>query len=177
MLVAMVLESSVVPIPSEAVILAAGYAGIPLWTIVWAGSIGSTLGGCLGYVIGRSGVRRVLNRYGRWIALTPARLARVDELAKRYGSLSVLIGRLVPLVPFKVFSISAGMSRVAFPGFVLMTAVGVIPRLVLLAVAGEWLRRATVPSVLVLLGIGVVGWCIHRRRTKPSSAPPEHSQT
>ena len=153
-ILAMLLESSIVPIPSEAVVVAAGYVGIPLWTIVWAGAIGSTLGGCIGYAIGRSGVRWFLDRFGRWIGLTTARLQKLDELAKRYGIFSVLIGRLVPFVPFKVFSIGAGMSRVAFGGFVLMTFVGVIPRLFLLALAGTWLRRAALPTLGILLLIG-----------------------
>ena len=155
-ILAMLLESSIVPIPSEAVVVAAGYVGIPLWTIVWAGAIGSTLGGCIGYAIGRSGVRWFLDRFGRWIGLTTARLQTLDELATRYGIFSVLIGRLVPFVPFKVFSIGAGMSRVAFGGFVLMTFVGVVPRLFLLALAGSWLRRAALPTLGVLMLLGVL---------------------
>lgn len=163
MLIGMFLESSIVPIPSEAVIVAAGYLGIPLRTIVWAGAIGSTLGGCVGYAIGRSGVRWLLDRFGRWIGLTSERLKNVDTLARRYGIQSVLIGRLIPVVPFKVFSIGAGAARISFSGFVLMTFVGVIPRLLLLAIAGEWLRRATIPTVVVLLLLGG-GWYMIRRR-------------
>jgi len=93
---AMFLESSVIPFPSEAVVAAAGYFGIPLGTIVWAGAAGSTLGGCVGYAIGRSGVRWLLDRYGRWFGVTQARLSKMDALAVRYGVWSVLIGRLLP---------------------------------------------------------------------------------
>lgn len=170
-LVAMFLESSIVPIPSEAVIVAAGFVGIPLGTIVWAGAIGSTLGGCVGYGIGRSGVRWLLDRYGRFLGLTAQRLSRMDALAKRYGAWSVLIGRLIPLVPFKVFSIGSGAMRIAFGGFVLMTLVGVIPRLVLLALAGEGLRRATIPTLLVLLLLGGAWYLIRRRKAGGSQSP------
>lgn len=172
-LVAMFLESSIVPIPSEAVVMAAGYGGLPLWTIVWAGAVGSTLGGCVGYALGRSGVRSLLDRYGRWIGATPERLFKLDAFSTRYGVFSVLVGRLVPVIPFKVFSIGAGISRIAFGGFVVMTLLGVIPRLMLLAVAGEWLRRATLPMMLVfvLLGGGIYLW--HRQKSKkPGLTPP-----
>lgn len=168
---AMFLESSVIPFPSEAVVAAAGYFGIPLRTIVWAGAVGSTLGGCVGYAIGRSGVRWWLARYGRWIGLSPARLSKMDALALRYGVWSVLIGRLLPLIPFKVFSIGAGIARIPFGGFVLMTLVGVIPRLILLALAGEWLRRATVPTLIVLSVLGLGVYLVRRSRSKkPLSA-------
>lgn len=161
---AMFLESSLVPIPSEAVVVAAGYVGISLGTIVWAGAIGSTLGGCVGYALGRSGVRWVLDRYGRWIGFTPARLGRFDALARRYGVWSVLVGRLIPVIPFKVFSIGAGIGRIAFGGFVLMTFIGVIPRLFLLAIAGGWLRKATLPMVIGLLIIVGGVYVVHRMR-------------
>ena len=163
---AMFLESSVIPFPSEAVVAAAGYFGIPLGTIVWAGAAGSTLGGCVGYAIGRSGVRWLLDRYGRWIGLTSSRLSKMDALAARYGVWSVLIGRLLPLVPFKVFSISAGIARIPFGGFVLMTLIGVVPRLILLALAGEWLRRATGPTLMVFVVLGLGVYLVRRLRSK-----------
>lgn len=158
-LIGMTLESSIMPVPSEAVILAAGYLGIPFATIVWAGSIGSTLGGAIGWALGRSGVRWFFDRYGKWIGITTARLAKFDAFAVRYGVWGVLIGRLIPVVPFKVFSIAAGMGKVPFWPFVGMTLAGVIPRLIILAVAGDWLRRSTVPTLIVLavLGVGMYG--------------------
>ncbi|MDD4664159.1 MAG: hypothetical protein PHD83_05785, partial [Caldisericia bacterium] len=51
--VGMFLESSIVPVPSEVVILTAGSIGIPLVSIVIFGSIGATLGSFVGYSIGR----------------------------------------------------------------------------------------------------------------------------
>lgn len=164
MLVAMFLESSVIPIPSEAVVVAAGYLKIPLWTIVWAGAVGSTLGACVGYWIGHLGFRWLIDRYGSWLGLSKIRMARFDALAKRYGIFSVLVGRLLPIVPFKVFSIGGGITRIWFPGFILMTFVGVIPRLVLLALAGEWLRRVSVPILMILSVVGGVSYLFFRRR-------------
>ena len=168
-LIAMFLESSIIPIPSEAVILAAGYAGIPFGTILWAGTLGSTLGACVGYGIGRSGARWFLDRYGHWIGLTTQRLQALDQWTRRYGRWGVLIGRLIPIVPFKVFSIGAGIGRTPFPGFGVMTALGMIPRILLLTLAGDGLRRATLPTLSVL---GLCGLLFVLIRKKIRHAAP-----
>lgn len=171
-LIGMALESSIVPVPSEAVILGAGYLGIPLATILWAGALGSTVGGCVGYALGRAGVRWFFDRYGRWIGLTAARLATFDAFAARYGVWGVLIGRLIPIVPFKVFSIAAGMGKVRFWPFVAMTLVGVVPRILILALAGEWLRRATVPTLLVMAALGLAMYAWQQRRASAVAGKP-----
>ena len=169
MVAAMFLESSVVPVPSEAIVIAAGYLGLPRGTIVWAGAIGSTLGACVGYAIGRSGARWLLERISRWIGLSSAHLAQFDALARRYGILGVLIGRLLPIVPFKIFSITAGLGKVPFGWFVLMTLIGVVPRLLLLAMAGAWLRRASLPVAIACVGAGLAAVLWHWRKTRRGS--------
>ena len=50
--IGMMLESSIIPIPSEVVIMGAGAIGIPLVSILVFGSLGSTLGGVVGYLLG-----------------------------------------------------------------------------------------------------------------------------
>ncbi len=163
-LLAMFLESSILPIPSELVIIAAGFFSIPLWVIVVAGSIGATLGGCVGYAVGFWGGRWVIQKFGRWVGLTLERMEKFEQLAGRYGASGVLIGRIIPVIPFKVFSISAGVGRVLFPSFVLMTFIGVVPRMVFLGIAGEWLRRATLPTLAVLAAVGVLIYLFLRFR-------------
>ena len=69
--IAMFLESSVVPIPSEAVLLAAGAAGIPLTSIIIFGSLGSTLGAIVGYLLGRYAALPVILRFGKYILIKP----------------------------------------------------------------------------------------------------------
>ncbi len=71
-LLGMFLESSVLPIPSELVLLSAGALGIPLTSIVVFGSIGSVLGSAVGYAIGRYGGRPFVERYGKYLLITEA---------------------------------------------------------------------------------------------------------
>ena len=168
LLVAMFFESSIVPIPSEAVVAAAGYFGIPFVAILVYGAVGSTTGAGVGYYLGRYAARPLLARYGRWIGLTPGRFQQAEAFARRHGLWGVLLGRLVPIVPFKVFSIASGAVALPLWGFIAMTFVGVIPRLALLAWLGDRLRHATAVALtaLAVLGAAYGIWHLAQRRRK-----------
>jgi membrane protein DedA with SNARE-associated domain len=147
----MFLESSCVPIPSEVIIIGAGAVGIPLLSITIFGSLGATLGGAAGYCIGRFAAKPVLTKYGKFVCIRPHHIEKAENFARKYGVLSVLIGRIVPIVPFKVFSIAAGIAKINFPGFVVFTLVGVIPRIIVLSIFGESLVKYTKPTVIVIV--------------------------
>lgn len=151
--IGMALESSIVPIPSEAVVIGAGAIGIPIWSIVIFGSLGSTCGGMVGYMLGRYGAMPVILKYGKFILIKPHHIEKAEKFAKKYGAMSVLIGRVLPVVPFKVFSIAAGMTGIPFVPFVVWTTVGVVPRLILLSYFGSALVKYTKPAVLILAGV------------------------
>jgi membrane protein DedA with SNARE-associated domain len=146
----MFLESSCVPIPSELIIIGAGAIGLPLLQITIFGSLGATLGAMVGYSIGRFAAKPVLTKYGKFILIKPHHIDKAENFAKKYGVLSVLIGRVVPIVPFKVFSIAAGIAKINFPGFIVFTLIGVVPRIILLSIFGETLVKYTKPAVVVL---------------------------
>ncbi len=144
----MFLESSIVPIPSEAVVIAASSIGIPVGAIVILGSLGATLGSMVGYALGRYGAKPVILKYGKFVLIRPHHIDKAESFMKKYGVYSVLIGRVLPVVPFKVFSIAAGITRVPFMLFVICTLVGVIPRLFLLAIFGVSLAKYTKPTLI-----------------------------
>jgi len=147
--IGMFLESSVVPIPSEVVIIGASSVGIPLASIVLLGSLGSTLGGMVGYLLGRYAAMPVILKYGKFVLIKPHHIERAEKFAKKYGVYSVLIGRVIPVVPFKVFSIAAGITKIPFPPFIICTLIGVIPRIFLLAMFGLSLAKFTKPTLMV----------------------------
>lgn len=153
-LIGMFLESSIVPIPSELVLVTAGLAGIPLWQIVVFGAIGSTLGSIIGYYIGRGG-RRFIDRYGKYILVTKPRIKKADKWFKRYGNWTILISRLIPFIPYKVFSITAGVLRMRLSIFVLFTFIGTIPRALLLGWIGSLLIGMET-QILIAIGIAFV---------------------
>jgi membrane protein DedA with SNARE-associated domain len=147
--VAMFLESSIIPIPSEVVIVAASAVGIPLTSIVIFGSIGATLGAMVGYAIGRYVGLPIILRFGKYILITPQRLEKADVFAQKYGAWGVLLGRLLPIIPFKVFSIASGITRIPFVPFVVCTFIGVVPRMYLLGLFGVFLMRFTKLCVII----------------------------
>ena len=151
--IGMFLESSVVPIPSEVIIVGAGVIGVPILSILIFGSLGATLGSIVGYYLGRYAAMPVILKYGRFILIKPHHIAKAEAFAKRYGGYSVLIGRILPIIPFKVFSIAAGITKIPFPVFITCTLIGVVPRIFLLSVFGMALVKYTKPSLLIAAGI------------------------
>jgi len=155
-LVAMFLESSVVPIPSEAIIIGADAIGIPLSSILIFGSLGSTLGAMVGYLLGRYAAMPTILKFGKYILIKPHHIQKAEAFAAKHGAWGVLIGRILPIVPFKVFSIASGMTKVRFFPFVLCTLIGVIPRIYLLALFGDSLVKYTKPVLLISFIIVII---------------------
>lgn len=151
--IAMFLESSIVPIPSEVILIGAGAVGIPIISIVIFGSLGSTLGGIVGYMIGKHAALPVILKFGRYIFIKPHHIERTEAFAKKYGVHSVLIGRILPVIPFKVFSIAAGITRIPLGAFIAWTFIGVVPRILILSLFGSSLKTYTKPT---LLAAGVI---------------------
>ena len=151
----MFLESSIVPIPSEVIIIGAGMLKIPIHSITIFGSLGATLGAMVGYFIGRYGAMPLILKYGRFILIKPEYLLKAEEFAKKYGPVSVLIGRVIPVVPFKVFSIASGIIRLPFITFICFTLLGVIPSILLLSIFGAALVKYT-KLTIVFLALGLL---------------------
>lgn len=147
--IAMFLESSIVPIPSEVIIIGAGAIGIPFLSVVVFGSLGATLGAVVGYLLGRYAAMPIIIKYGKFILIKPHHIYKAEAFAKRYGIWSVLIGRLVPIIPFKVFSIAAGITKLPFPAFIACTFIGVVPRIILLTLFGESIVKYTKPTIII----------------------------
>lgn len=166
-LVGMFLESSIVPIPSEAVLIAAGALGLSPITVAIYGAVGSALGAMVGYLIGLKGGRPVVKKFGPWLHITEERFSKAEAFAKKHGTWGVLAARLIPIIPFKVFSIAAGITQVDFVPFVLFTLIGTLPRAFLLAWLGakivEVQNGATI-AVLAIIAVFVVYWFYKRYR-------------
>jgi membrane protein DedA with SNARE-associated domain len=153
---AMFLESSVIPIPSEVIIAGAGAIGIPLMSVLIFGSLGSALGAIVGYSLGKYAAMPVILKFGKYVFIKPHHIYKAEAFAKKYGVMSVLIGRLIPVVPFKVFSIASGITAIPFIPFLLCTLVGVVPRILILALFGSAIVRYTKPVILAVVAIALI---------------------
>jgi membrane protein DedA with SNARE-associated domain len=100
-------------------------SGFPAYlAVVVAGIAGNTLGAAGGWWIGVRGGHPLLERYGRYIHVTPARIARAERWFDRFEDVAVPLGFATPLVRSFV-AIPAGILEVPFRRFVIQAVVGV----------------------------------------------------
>jgi membrane protein DedA with SNARE-associated domain len=127
------LESIVPPIPSEAILPMAGFLAadgtFSLWGVLISATIGSLIGALglylAGWWLGRSRLLTIVDRFGGKVGLSMNDLNRAEAWFKKHGRISVLIGRLVPIIRSLV-SIPAGFAKMPLKQFVAFTAIGSI---------------------------------------------------
>jgi membrane protein DedA with SNARE-associated domain len=181
--VLMALSSACVPIPSEVVMLFAGFAvadpaqsgaehHMTMVGIVLAGVAGTMVGSWIAYGVGRGGRLELLERHGAKLHMGPAQIERADRWFRRYGPPAVLFGRLIPLVRAFV-SLPAGIAKMPFWRFTVYSLIGTVPWVVGLAVlgyelGGDWksVRKGFeyVDYVIVALALVAIVYAVVRRR-------------
>jgi len=185
----MALESSIIPVPSELVIPPAGILAARgemnlLWVIIF-GVAGSLIGAIISYwiswILGRAVIYLLADhQLARILHITPEKVERAEKFFRRYGSISVFVGRLLPVVRHLI-SIPAGFSRMNFGKFVLYTFLGSAIWVSVLAIGGYYLGAQAeliaenfrmIIEVLVALAIiaGIFYWLyrIKKNRHNPS---------
>jgi membrane protein DedA with SNARE-associated domain len=98
----------------------------PFWAyfaMAMAGTLGYLVGSIGGWAIGIYGGRPYLERHGRWLHLSPEKLARAERWFDRWDELAVLVGRVTP-VARSFISIPAGVFRMRLAPYVALTVVG-----------------------------------------------------
>src|SRR5580658_6681381 len=135
----MAIQSACIPIPSEVIMPLAGYAlAHSQWDLIilaTGASLASNLGSIPAYWVGARGARPMVERYGSWLLLIRHDLDRVDHFFARYGSITVLIGRMLPIVrPFIAFP--AGVAKMNQARFHIYTFLGSWPWCYALAYIG-----------------------------------------
>jgi membrane protein DedA with SNARE-associated domain len=126
-IVMMAIESANVPLPSEAIMPAAGIlvqqGRMNLHLAAFAGAFGCLLGSVPSYLFGLYGGRPFLDKFGRWLLLRGRDLELAESWVDRYGDLTFFTGRLLPIVRTFI-SFPAGVLKAHFGVFCLLTFVG-----------------------------------------------------
>src|SRR5213083_3220659 len=126
-IVLMAMESSIFPVPSEIVIPPAAFLAaqgkLSFTGVVLAGVLGSYLGSAITYWASRLIGRPIIAKYGRFVLVTPKKLEQAEQWLARYEAGGVFFARLLPVVRHLI-SIPAGIVRMNFPLFSLVTIFG-----------------------------------------------------
>jgi membrane protein DedA with SNARE-associated domain len=167
-IVLMAMESSIFPVPSEIVIPPAAFLAaqgkLSFTGVVLAGTFGSYLGSAITYWASRLIGRPLIVKYGRFALLTPKKLERAEDWLARYEAGGIFFARLLPVVRHLI-SIPAGIVRMNFGIFSLMTITGSAIWCYILAYLGEKAYRVepqllTDPEALVRFIHGQSTWIL-----------------
>lgn len=167
--VLMGIESACVPLPSEVIMPFAGYlvyAGrfSSLALVATLGAVGCNLGSVVAYEVGAYGGRPLIERFGKYILMSRHDLESSESFFQRYGSITVFVGRLLPVVRTFI-ALPAGIVRMPRGKFHLYTFMGSWPWCYGLAYCGyklgeswdtdprlkHWLHRFDALILLALL--------------------------
>jgi membrane protein DedA with SNARE-associated domain len=178
---AVAIESAGVPIPGEAALITAAFlASQGHYSIVWVivvAATGAIVGDNVGYWIGRTGGRRLLERWGLIARYAHRVLPPAEQFFKRHGSKTVFIGRFIAVLRVTAAWL-AGISRMHWWKFVIWNAAGGIAWATLVGLVAYYVGKSAADAIsryglyaaggLALLAVlGVVGMHFaHKRMAK-----------
>jgi membrane protein DedA with SNARE-associated domain len=188
--VLMVLESALIPVPSEATMLFAGFnvaeGEYSLLAITAVGSVANLIGSWLAYALGWYGRTDIIERHGRKLHISPKHLAWADRWFERHGDATVFFSRMLPIIRTFI-SLPAGVARMPFWRFSVLTLLGCIPWVLMLGFIGlqageRWERWKDslhyfdyVVAGAIVLGLAylAIKWWRGRGGDGPAAAPDD----
>jgi membrane-associated protein len=170
-------ESAGIPLPGETALIAAAVLAsqgkLSIWLVIATGAAGAIVGDNLGYLFGRKGGRRLLERPGRLEERRRSLLRRGEKFFARHGGKTVFIGRWLPFLRITAAWL-AGANRMHWPRFLAWNAAGGIGWAVSIGLLAYLVGEAAVAVVhtagYVALGVfavallAVLAWVLLRRR-------------
>ena len=175
--VLMLFESACIPIPSEATMLFAGFnvgkGEYGLIAVTLVGSFANLVGSWLAYAVGYYGRVDILEKHGRKLHIKPEHLTAADRYFEKYGSVTVLATRMLPIIRTFI-SLPAGVARMPFWRFTVLTFAGCVPWVFMLAYIGQevgarwedWKNSLHYVdyAVAALIVVGIAYLIVRRRR-------------
>jgi len=180
--VLMLLESACIPVPSEATMLFAGFnvsnGEYSLAAATAAGVLGNLVGSWIAYWVGYAGRVDILEKHGKKLHIKKSHLEWADRWFERHGDATVFFTRMLPIIRTFI-SLPAGVARMPFWRFTVLTLAGCIPWVLLLTFIGKeagdnwesWKDSLHYVDYAVLAAIVVgVAWLLIRGRRRRSQA-------
>jgi membrane protein DedA with SNARE-associated domain len=179
----MVGESACLPIPSEATMLFAGFnvanGHYSLFAATAVGVAANVVGSWIAYAVGYYGRIDLLEKHGPKVGIKPHHLAWADRWFDRYGDATVFFSRMLPIIRTFI-SLPAGVAKMPFWRFTLLTVVGCLPWVFLLTFIGQqagdrwesWKNSLHYVdyAIVALVVVGVVWLVVRYRRRRSDDA-------
>jgi membrane protein DedA with SNARE-associated domain len=179
----MLLESACIPIPSEATMLFAGFnvhnGEYSLFAITVAGVLGNLVGSWIAYAVGYYGRIELIEQHGNKLHIKQSHLDWADRWFERYGDATVFFTRMLPIIRTFI-SLPAGVARMPFWRFTVLTVAGCVPWVFLLGFIGkqagdnwdEWKDSLHYVdyAVAAMIVVGIAYLLIRRRGSKDKPA-------
>ena len=127
------IENIFPPIPSEVILTFGGFmtahSAMSIFGVVVASTVGSVAGALvlyyIGSILGQERMKKLINRYGKWLRVTETDIEKAYQWFDKYGGWTVFFCRFVPLIR-SLISVPAGMAKMSMPLFLLLTTVGTL---------------------------------------------------
>jgi len=145
LLIVMVVQTIIAPIPSEVLLLFAGAIGISLIDVTIFGGSGLLIGAVIAFLIARYGGRSIVEKLlgKKWTVA-------IDMWVTENGGKAIFFTRLVPFIPFDLISYISGVTSLSFKSYFIATLLGAFPRCLMLAALG-----GVAGGFLIFLGLGI----------------------
>ena len=181
----MLLESTVIPVPSELVVAPAAYhaagGNVHIVLVIIAATLGADCGATINYVVsyyvGRPLVYKFANsRFGHMCLIDEAKVQKAEAYFDKRGNISTLVGRMIPAIR-QLISIPAGLAKMNLGSFILFTCLGAAIWNGILVLIGHichtQIDKATLIGTIshyshiigigaIILVIGIIGFLIYQ---------------
>ena len=175
--IGMFLESTIIPIPSEIIMIPAGIASakgtMNIYIVTLVGTVGNIAGAVFSYYLALTLGRKIILKIGKYFFIKPETIVKIEVFFKKYGTISVFIGRLLP--GFRHFiSLPAGLAKMDFKLFLFYTSLGAIIWTSILSFSGyiigenqeliiKYIKELSVGLVIFILLLA--GFFLYRKKT------------
>ena len=173
-------ESFNIPIPSEVVMTYSGFLSskglFNIYIVIIVGTLGNIAGSSLSYALGFYKGYDFLEKYGKYILLSHKDLKRAHFWILKYGDITILISRILPVVRTFI-SLPAGILKMDFKKFVIFTTIGSLIWSSILAFLGlyfgnnwitisKYINNFSLPIVIIILLSIVIYIYFHIKKFK-----------